>query len=85
MKDFVKNDGLRYRLVFFNTMPKSKLKTFAIAVRKVTVSEEKTILSVNAKDLWHFDRVSAYFSDASQIFPMHKISLVFFWIGRLMY
>ena len=37
------------------------------------------------KDLWHFDRVSAYFSDASQIFPMHKISLVFFWIGRLMY
>ena len=47
----MKNDGLRYRLVFFNTMPKSKLKTFAIAVRKVTVSEEKTILSVNAKDL----------------------------------
>ena len=37
------------------------------------------------KDLWHFDRVSAYFSDASQNFPMHNISLVFFWIGRLMY
>ena len=37
------------------------------------------------KDLWHFDRVSAYFSDASQIFLMHKISLVFFWIGRLMH
>ena len=37
------------------------------------------------KDLWHFDRVSAYFSEASQIFPMHKISLVFFWIGRFMY
>ena len=30
------------------------------------------------KDLCHFDRVSAYFSDASQNFPMHKISLVFF-------
>ena len=29
-------------------MPKTKLKTFATAVRKVTVSEEKTILSVNA-------------------------------------
>ena len=37
------------------------------------------------KDLWHFDRVSAYFSDASQNFPMHKISLVSFWIGNLMY
>ena len=37
------------------------------------------------KDLWHFNRVSAYFSDASQNFPMHKISLVSFWIGRLMY
>ena len=37
------------------------------------------------KDLWHFGRVSAYFSDASQNFPMHKISLVLFWIGRLMY
>ena len=31
-------------------------------------------------DLWHFDRVSAYFSDASQNFPMHKISLVSFWM-----
>ena len=38
-----------------------------------------------SKDLWHFDRVSAYFSDASQIFPMHKKSLLFFWIGRIMY
>ena len=28
------------------------------------------------KDLWHFDRVYAYFSDAIQNFPMHKISLV---------
>ena len=37
------------------------------------------------KDLWHFDRVSAYFSDASQNFPMHMISLVSFLIGRLMY
>ena len=37
------------------------------------------------KDLWHFDRVSAYFSDAFQNFPMHKISLVSFWIGRLVY
>ena len=37
------------------------------------------------KDLWHFDRVSAYFSDASQNFPMYKISLVSFLIGRLMY
>ena len=37
------------------------------------------------KDLWHFDRVSAYFSNASQNFPMHNISMVFFWIGRLMY
>ena len=37
------------------------------------------------KDLWHFDRVSAYFSDASQNFPMHKISLASFWIGWLMY
>ena len=36
-------------------------------------------------DLWHFDMVSAYFSDASQNFLMHKISLVSFWIGRLMY
>ena len=25
------------------------------------------------------------FSDASQNFPMHKTSLVSFWIGRLMY
>ena len=40
---------------------------------------------LQAKDLWHFDRVSAYFSDASQIFPMNKISLVFFWIGHMMY
>ena len=48
--------------------------------------KKKTILRRKEnKDLWHFDRVSAYFSDASQIFPMHKISLVFFWIGRLMY
>ena len=30
------------------------------------------------KDLGHFDRVSAYFSDASQNFPTHKISLVSF-------
>ena len=30
------------------------------------------------KDLLHFDRVSAYFSNASQNFPMHKISLVSF-------
>ena len=37
------------------------------------------------KDLWHFDRVSAYFSDASQNFLMHKISQVSFWIGLLMY
>ena len=37
------------------------------------------------KELWHFDGVSAYFSDASQNFPMHKISLVSFLIGRLMY
>ena len=37
------------------------------------------------KDLWHFDRVSAYFSDASQNFPVHKIWLISFWIGRLMY
>ena len=37
------------------------------------------------KDLWHFDRVSAYFSDASQNFPIHKISLVSFWMGSLMY
>ena len=29
--------------------------------------------------------VSAYFSDASQNFPMHKLSLVSFWIGRFMY
>ena len=42
-------------------------------------------IPMGTKDLWHFDRVSAYFSDASQIFPLHKISLVFFWIGRLMY
>ena len=37
------------------------------------------------KDLWHFDRVSAYFSDASQNFSIHKISPVSFWIGRLTY
>ena len=37
------------------------------------------------KDLWHFERISAYFSDASQNFPMYKISLVSFWIWRLMY
>ena len=36
-------------------------------------------------ELWHFDRISAYFSDASQNFPMHKISPVSFWIGRLVY
>ena len=42
-------------------------------------------MSLLAKDLWHFDRLSAYFSDASQNFPMYKISLVFFWIGSLMY
>ena len=30
------------------------------------------------KDLWHFDMVSAYSSDASQNFPMHNISLVSF-------
>ena len=42
-------------------------------------------LCMLGKDLWHFDRVSAYFSDASQNFPMHNISLVSFWIGRLMY
>ena len=40
---------------------------------------------IDKKDLWHFDRVSAYFSDAAQNFPMHKRSLVSFWIGRLMY
>ena len=44
-----------------------------------------SIEQVRFKDLWHLDRVSAYFSDASQNFPMHKISLVSFWIGRLMY
>ena len=37
---------------------------------------------IDIKDLWHFDRVSAYFSDTSQNFPVHKVS---FWIGRLMY
>ena len=37
------------------------------------------------KALWRFDRVYAYFSDASQNFPMHKISLVTFWMGCLMY
>ena len=42
-------------------------------------------MTLNVKDLWHFDRVSAYFSDASRNSPMHKISLASFWIGRLMY
>ena len=37
------------------------------------------------KDLWHFEGVSAYFSDFSQNVPMHKIWLISFWIGRLMY
>ena len=47
---------------------------------------EKTPLNLLMLNLlWHFDRVSAYFSDASQNFPMHKISLVFLLIGRLMY
>ena len=45
-----------------------------------------TLLKKNwVKDLWHFDRVSAYFSDASQTFQTHKISLVSFWMWRLLY
>ena len=42
-------------------------------------------LSRRVKDFWHFGRVSAIFPDASQNFPMHKISLVSFWIGLLKY
>ena len=30
------------------------------------------------KDLWHFEREYAYFSDSSKNFPMHKVSLLFF-------
>ena len=33
--------------------------------------------AVKCKDLRHFDRISAYFSDASQNFCMLKISKVF--------
>ena len=50
-----------------------------------TPTRSLSLLTPVLKDLWHFDRVSAYFSDASQNVPMHKISLVSFWIGRLMY
>ena len=55
---------------------------------KISLQNVKLIILLKIlteKDLWHFDRVSAYFSDASQIFPIHKISLVFFWIWHLMY
>ena len=48
-------------------------------------SDIRNFISHITKDLWHFDRVSAYFSDTSQNFQMHKISLVSFWIERLMY
>ena len=30
------------------------------------------IYNFSLKDLWLFDRVSAYFLDASQNFPLHK-------------
>ena len=35
-----------------------------------------SFLPVLMKDLLHFDKVYVYFADASQNFPMYKISLV---------
>ena len=49
------------------------------------ISQQINSQLITKEDLWHFDRVSAYFSDASKNFPMHKTSLVSFWIGRLVY
>ena len=54
--------------------------------RKICPLGSPIIITTQAKkykDLWRFDRVSAYFSDASQSFPKHKISLVTYWIGCL--
>ena len=50
MKNFVEKRLIEKEVSFFNPMPKTKLKTFATAVKKVTVSDskEKTIVSVNA-------------------------------------
>ena len=42
-------------------------------------------LSYVTKDLGHFDRVSAYFSDASQNFPTHKILNLLFSRVRVLY
>ena len=58
MKNFVEKRLIEKEVSFFNTTTETKLKKFATAVKKVSVSDskEKTILSVKA-DWQQFGRL----------------------------
>ena len=61
-------------------MPSGGKNSFRAFHRAKTSSQDTQLNTIGCiffqkpKDLWHFDRVSAYFSDAFQNCPMHKIS-----------